>query len=88
MLRLRIRVKPRAGQNEVIPASSSSELITVTVTAAAEGGKANAAVCETLAKWAGVSKSSVSIVRGHTAPVKTVEFATLDELPEPQSTGL
>lgn len=60
----------------------------MTVTAAAEGGKANAAVCETIAKWAGVSKSSVSIVRGHTVPVKTVEFATLDELSKPQSTGL
>ena len=62
-------------------ASSPDELTVVTVTAAAEGGKANTAVCKTLAKWARVPKASVSIVRGRTASVKTVEFATLDELP-------
>ncbi|MCL2654713.1 MAG: DUF167 domain-containing protein [Coriobacteriia bacterium] len=80
---MRIKVKPRAGRNEVVPAAALDELMLVTVTAAAEGGKANAAVCRALAKWAGAPKSSVSIVRGQTAPVKTVEFATLDELPEP-----
>ena len=83
MIKLRVRVKPRAGRSEVLSAGgrSSDELLTVAVTAAAEGGKANAAVCETLAAWAGVPKSTVTITRGHTARIKTVELATLDELP-------
>ena len=79
-------MKPRAGHNEVLvpdgwQSASSDELITVVVTAAAEGGKANTAVRETLAKWAGVPKSSVTIERGHTARIKTVQFATLEKLP-------
>ena len=75
-------MRPRAKRDEVIVASLPDELTLVTVTALADGSKANAAVCKTLAKWAGVPKTSIRIVRGHTASVKTVEFATLDTLPE------
>ena len=82
MIKLRVRVKPRAGRSEVLSAGRSPDgLLTVAVTAAAEEGKANAAVCEVLAAWTGVPKSTVTITRGHTARIKTVEFATLDELP-------
>ena len=44
----------------------------VKVTAAPEKGKANAEVCELLAREFGVSRRSVEIVRGETSPVKQV----------------
>ena len=81
MLKVRIKVKPGARRSEIIPAQTPDGLLTVAVTAPAESGKANSAVCEVLAKWAGVSKSTVAITRGHASRIKTVEFSALDALP-------
>jgi uncharacterized protein YggU (UPF0235/DUF167 family) len=81
MVKLRIKVNPGARCNAVIAPQSPDGLTIVAVTAVAEGGKANAAVCKTLAKWAQVPKSSVTVISGHAARIKTVEFATLDLLP-------
>lgn len=53
--------------------------MSVKVTAAPEGGKANAAVEKLLANRLGVPKSAVSVVRGQTARVKAVEFDGVDE---------
>jgi uncharacterized protein YggU (UPF0235/DUF167 family) len=81
MIKLRIKARPRARCDEVLPASELDGLMTVAVTAAAADGKANAAICKTLAQWAGVPPSSVTITSGHTARIKTVAFATVDQVP-------
>jgi uncharacterized protein YggU (UPF0235/DUF167 family) len=48
------------------------------VSAAPEGGKANTAVIKVLARSLGIPKSAITVVRGHTARVKTLAFA-MDE---------
>jgi uncharacterized protein YggU (UPF0235/DUF167 family) len=53
--------------------------LSVHVTAAPDDGKANAAVCRVVAEALGVPKSSVIVVRGHTARTKTLEIAGLTE---------
>jgi len=47
----------------------------VRVTAAPEGGKANAAVEKTIAAALGLPKSAVTVVRGHSGRSKQVEIA-------------
>ncbi|MCI0822691.1 MAG: DUF167 domain-containing protein, partial [Chloroflexi bacterium] len=56
--------------------------VTLRVTAAPEGGKANDAVVALLAKRLGVAKGRVSIVRGHKSRDKTVliDDVTLEEV--------
>lgn len=44
----------------------------VSVRSAPEDGKANAELCEVLAKHFGVPKTAISIVRGHTSRKKVV----------------
>ena len=83
MARIRITVKPRSHASALCSLDETG-LLTVSVTAAPADGQANRAVTQTLAKALGVPKSSVTVVRGMTARVKTVEGATLaeDELEE------
>lgn len=67
---------------KVIPKSSRDEIAgtlddgtwKVKVTAAPERGKANAAVCELLAKHFDVPKSRVEVVSGHTSQVKQIRI--------------
>ncbi|WP_068113207.1 DUF167 domain-containing protein [Tropicimonas marinistellae] len=58
------RVTPRASRNAV---EHSDDGLRVYVTAAPEGGKANAAVQTLLAKALGVPKSTLKLVRGGTS---------------------
>ena len=67
---LKIRVRPRAGRNDIGPTLASK--VTVYVTAPPEGGKANSAVVALIAQRLGVSKRQVAIVRGHTNRDKVV----------------
>jgi hypothetical protein len=76
--RLRVRVTPKAGRDEIAGFDERGEL-RVRVTAAAEGGKANAAACKALAEALGVPNSSVRVVRGETSRHKTVELDGLGE---------
>ena len=57
---------------------SADGTIRVRVTAAPERGKANDAVTKLLAKRLGVSKSSVSITRGNTGRVKTIQIEGME----------
>lgn len=74
---LRVSAKPRSGRDQVLGIRSG--LLTVSVTVAAEGGKANAAIERVLADAFGVAKSTVSVTRGAASRTKTVRFATLSD---------
>ena len=80
MVKTRVIVKPNASHAEVIAPSTPQDMMTVKVKAPAKDNKANEAVCKELARWANVAPSSVSVVNGHTARIKTIEFKTLDAL--------
>jgi uncharacterized protein len=75
--RLRVRVTPRAGRNEV--AGERDGVLLVRVTAPPEGGKANMAVCRVIAKALGVAPSRVSVVRGAGSRQKVLQVEGLDE---------
>ena len=71
-----VHVTPKANKNAVAGVKADAdgrEEVQVRVTVAPEGGKANKAVCETLAKALGVPKSHVRIARGETSRHKVVE---------------
>ena len=73
--RLKVRVQPRAGRDEVEVVEG--ERLRVRVTAPAEGGKANEALVAVLAGRLRVSKGSVTIVRGHRSRDKLVDVSGL-----------
>jgi uncharacterized protein (TIGR00251 family) len=77
MALLRVHVTPRAASNAV--AGWRGDELSVRVTAAPDGGKANAAVCILIADRAGIAKSTVNVVRGHTSRHKTVEIRGLED---------
>lgn len=62
-----VRVTPKASRNAVV---RDGEIIRVYVTAAPEGGKANAAVIKLLAKTMGIAKSRLRLLRGQTVREK------------------
>ena len=70
MQQVAIHVTPKAQRNEVaglsLDAAGQQEVV-VRVTTAPEGGKANKAVCETVAKALGIAKGRVKVARGETS---------------------
>ena len=77
MASIAVHVTPKAKCDEV--AGWRGNELSVRVTAAPEGGKANAAVRKTIAAALGVPKTSVSVVRGDTSRHKVVEVADASE---------
>ena len=75
--RLKVRVVPRAGRNAVSVASDGA--LRVYVAAPPEGGRANAAVVEVLAKRLGVGRTRVRIAVGGRARDKTIVVDGLTE---------
>lgn len=75
--RLSLRVQPNAARSEV--AGWHGDALRVRVAEPPIGGRANAAVADTLAARLGISRSSVNIVRGHRSRDKVVEVAGLDD---------
>lgn len=69
--RIALRVTPNAKADAI---SIEDGLLKIRVTVVPEDGKANKAVIALLAKALGVSKSSVTIVRGETARDKLVRI--------------
>src|ERR1700759_3214558 len=70
-----LRVTPRGGRDEidgVEALANGRSVIKVRVRAIAEGGEANRAVMELLAKALGVPKAKVSILSGVTSRLKQV----------------
>lgn len=77
MATLSIKVVPGSRNNRVV--GRHGDGFKVQVSARPEGGKANRAVVELLARALGVKGAHVTIVRGHGHPRKTVEIAGLDQ---------
>lgn len=77
MARVTVHVTPRSGRDEIIGWRGGE--LAVRVTAAPDGGKANAAVEKLIANTLSVPKSSVSVVRGHTARIKSIEVSGVEQ---------
>ena len=75
--RLRVRVTPRAARSEI--AGERDGVLLVRVTAAPEGGKANAAVCRLVARALGVAPSRVGVLRGAGSREKVLRLEGVDE---------
>lgn len=74
---LRVRATPNASRDAVEGAEADADgrpYLRVRVRAVPEKGKANKAVAALLAKAWGVPKSSVSVVKGETDRVKTLQI--------------
>jgi uncharacterized protein (TIGR00251 family) len=69
---IQLRVKPNAKKNGI--GFMDDGRLSVSVTAPAVDGKANAAVVKFLAKSLGVRKSACRIIRGETSRDKVVEI--------------
>lgn len=73
---LRVRAKPRARRDAVTGADEYG--LRVEVRAAPDQGKANDAVCRTVARWLGVRPSDLSIASGGAARDKRVLVSGLE----------
>ncbi|MFT3728868.1 MAG: DUF167 family protein [Terricaulis sp.] len=79
--RLRVRLTPAGGADRIDGRASDENgvYLKARVRAAPEDGKANAALIVLIAKAAGVPKSKVSIARGATSRMKTLELEDVRE---------
>ena len=71
-MRINIRVIPRARRNAV--EATDDGAYRIYTTAAPTDGDANAAVIKMLARHLNVPKTSIKIIRGHTARDKVIEY--------------
>jgi uncharacterized protein YggU (UPF0235/DUF167 family) len=78
--RITVRATPRSGRDSI--EAGAGGVCLVRVSASADEGKANAAVCRVIADALGVPKSAVTVVRGHSARTKQIEIEglTADEV--------
>jgi len=74
-----VHVQPRASRQDVLGEHNAA--LKVAVGAPPEGGKANRALIELLAKWLHVPKSAVTVMTGHASRNKRVHVAC--EAPDP-----
>ena len=72
---LRVKVVPGSSRNE-ITGELANGVLKVRVAAPAEKGKANEALRALLAERYGVPRSAVTIVSGHSAPLKMVRIVS------------
>lgn len=74
---LHLKAKPNSKNNQLLVAADGT--VTVRLHAPAQDGKANACLLAYLAEVFEVSKSSITLVAGHTAPFKKLQFDTLEQ---------
>jgi uncharacterized protein len=72
-----VRLQPRARRDEVV--GERDGVVVIRVTAPPVDGKANEALCRLIAKKAGVARSRVEIVRGHSAREKVIRVEGVDD---------
>jgi uncharacterized protein len=70
-LRLSVKVVPKSARNEIVEQQADGTL-RIKVAAAPEKGKANAELCDFLAREFSVARSRVEVVSGHTSQRKHV----------------
>lgn len=70
---IRVKVTPRAAKSEVVGTMADGTL-KVRIAAPPEKGKANAALCDLLARHFGVDSSVVTVISGQAASRKLVEI--------------
>lgn len=78
MRRITVKLTPKAKRNAVqgwAEGQDGAKILKVSVTAAPEKGKANAALIDLLAKEWRIPKSAIEIVRGETERVKIIELS-------------
>ncbi len=75
--RIRVRLTPRSGRNEIL--GWSEGLLRVRVTAPPVDGRANAALERLIAKALGVPKRDVSVVSGTRGREKAVKVADISQ---------
>lgn len=75
-VRFAVKVVPGASRSRVVGALGAA--LKAQVAAPAEGGKANAALCELLASAFGVPTRAVQVVSGASSPRKVVAIAGVD----------
>lgn len=66
-----VHVTPKSARDEIVGWRGGE--LSVRVTAAPEGGKANAAACRVVARALGIPKGAVSVVRGESSRHKQLE---------------
>jgi uncharacterized protein (TIGR00251 family) len=74
---LRLRIQPNASRNEII--SFTDNVLLVKVAAPPVKGKANRELVAFLSQALGLSKSSLSIVKGHTSRTKVIAIDGLSQ---------
>ncbi len=74
---VRVRVTPKSSRDEVegIATTALGTALKIRVRAVPDKGAANTAVTATLADWLGVPKSTVTLVSGATARIKSLAIA-------------
>ena len=77
MASLNVKVVHGARKDRVVGAYGDG--VKVQVSAAPEGGKANAAVLRVLAEALGIKPSQIELVTGHAQPRKVVRIEALDD---------
>ncbi|MCC2617559.1 DUF167 family protein [Aestuariibacter halophilus] len=82
-LLLRCYVQPKASRDAWVGLHGNE--LKVAITAPPVDGKANQHLCKFIAKQFGVSKSAVSVVKGHTSRHKTLSVTGISRLPDPLS---
>lgn len=76
-MRIAVHVTPKSGR-DVVAGWHGSEL-NLKVAVPPEGGKANTAACELVARTLGVPRSAVRVVRGGSARHKQLEVDGVDD---------
>ena len=75
-----VKVVPGGSRDEI--AGMLGDALKIKVSAPAEGGKANRAVCELLASELGIPPRDVTVISGHTRPQKRIAIrgVTIDQV--------
>lgn len=79
-LTLSMRVQPKSSRNDL--AGIGDDLLKVRITAPPVDGQANTHLIRLLAKWFGVSRSKVTLVRGDTGRMKQIRIESPRAFPD------
>ena len=71
-MKIQVTVKPGSSQEKIVMGEDG--VLIIWTHARAHDGEANKKVIELVAKYYGVSKTSVKLVRGETSKIKTFEI--------------